>query len=236
MSDGIYVGMSAAVARSKQLESIADNLANAHTVGFKAARPAFEAFFPKGGDGGKVYTAAVATGVDLRPGAVAPTGKPLDLLPDDDAYFGVRLPSGDVAYTRDGRVSVDADGVLRTAGHPLLSEGGGSIVVPIDDVPPTIGADGLVQVGDIKLARIARFRLDGPVDRHGGALLTPQDPATVSETGARVRVGELELGNSSPLEAAVALIDAQRSFDQSMQAIQTYRKLDERIGELGKVR
>ena len=236
MSDGIYVGMSAAVARSKQLESIADNLANAQSVGFKAARPAFEAFLPKDGDGGKVYAAAVATSVDLRPGAIAPTGKPLDLLPDDGAFFGVRLPSGAVAYTRDGRVSVDADGVLRTAGHPLIAEGGGPIVVPVDDVPPTVGTDGMVRVGNLELSRIARFRLDGPVDRHGGALLTPQDPSTVSETGARVRVGELELGNSSPLEAAVALIDAQRSFDQSMQAIQTYRKLDERLGELGKVR
>ncbi|AKU93004.1 flagellar hook basal-body protein [Vulgatibacter incomptus] len=235
MSDGIYVGMSAAVARSKQLESVADNLANARSVGFKASRPAFESFLPEGGDGGKVYAGAVATGVDLRPGSIEPTGRPLDLVPDDGAFFGVTLPSGAVAYTRDGRLSVDADGVLRTAGHPVLSRSGEPILVPVDDVTPVVDANGAVRVGELEVGRLALFRLEGAVERHGGSLLTPTESAAIPVSG-HVRTGELELGNAGPLEAAVQLIAAQRSFDQSMQAIQTYRKLDERLGELGKVR
>jgi flagellar basal-body rod protein FlgF len=52
----------------------------------------------------------------------------------------------------------------------------------------------------------------------------------------RLRVGEVELGNASALESAVAMIAAQRSFEASMQAIQTYRRLDERSVEVGRVR
>ncbi len=236
MSDGIYVGMSAAVARAKQLESVADNLANAQSVGFKASRPAFESFLPEGGTGDKIYAAAVRTEVDRAPGSIAQTGRPLDLVPEDGAFLAVRLPSGALAYTRDGRISVDANGVLRTAGHPLVGENGDPIGIPPGELAPTIDGEGMVRVGDLEVARLALFQLGGPVEKVGGALLAPRDLEAVATIPARVRVGEIELGNAGPLEAAVQMVNAQRAFDQSMQAIQTYRKLDERIGELGKVR
>lgn len=51
-----------------------------------------------------------------------------------------------------------------------------------------------------------------------------------------VRTGEIELGNASALEATIAMVTAQRSFDSSMQAIQTYRQLDGRAAELGRIR
>ena len=65
MADGIYVGMAAAAARAEQLDSIADNLANVETPGFKASRPAFESFLPPraGKSSDKVSTAAVGTGI-----------------------------------------------------------------------------------------------------------------------------------------------------------------------------
>jgi len=236
MSDGIYIGMSAAVARARQLDAVADNLANAQTVGFKAARPSFESFLPKGGSASKVYAAAVDTGVDLREGSVAPTGRPLDLVPNDGAFLSVRLPSGAAAYTRDGRVSVDADGRLRAAGHPLLSDAGEPIFIPPGEGTPVIDSLGVIRMGDLEVGRIALFHLEGPVQKMGGALLSPQEEGRVTQSLAGVRVGEIELGNATPLEATVQMIGAQRAFDQSMQAIQTYRKLDEKIGELGKVR
>ena len=95
--------MSAAVARAAQLDSIADNLANAETPGFKATRPAFRAFLPPG-PSDKVLAGAVSTGVDMRPGPTNTTDNPLDVLPEGDAYLGVRLSTGQMAYTRNGHL------------------------------------------------------------------------------------------------------------------------------------
>ncbi|WP_373049415.1 flagellar hook basal-body protein [Vulgatibacter sp.] len=235
MGDGIYVGMSGAAAQARALDAIADNLANVETPGFKATRPAFASFLPAGGDGTRVSAAAVAAGVDRAPGAVTRTGAPLDLLPESDAFLAVRLPDGATGYTRDGRVSVDALGRLQAAGHPLLSSEGEPITVPAGEVP-RVEESGRVLAGAVEVARLGLFHLDGPAGRRGPALFTAGPGATTRASEAGVRVGELELGNASAMESAVALIEAHRSFDHAMQAIQTYRKLDERAVEIGRVR
>jgi flagellar basal-body rod protein FlgF len=234
MADGIYVSMCGAAARSAQLDAIADNLANAQTPGFKAARPAFESFLPASGAADKLYPAAVATGFDLRAGAVTQTGNPLDVLPEDGAFLMVKSGDG-VAYTRDGRLSVDAERRLVQGGRPVLDRGGGTIHVPPGTVPQ-IGPDGVVRAGDVSVAELGRFKLAGNVDRVGAALFAPGRGGRAEPVDAGVRSGEVELGNAGALEATVELISAQRSFDASMQALQTYRSIDGRSSELGRVR
>lgn len=235
MADGIYVAMSGAAAQARALDAIADNLANAGTPGFKATRPAFQAFLPAGGDGTRVSTAAVATGVDRSPGATRPTGNPLDVVPEGDAFLAIRLPDGAVAYTRDGRISVDAFGRLQAAGGLVLDETGRPIPIPPNEAP-RIEANGRVLAGTIEVARLGLHRLEGPVDRVGPALLAPGAGGSATPIEGAVRVGEIELGNVAAVESAVALVEAQRTFDHAMQAIQTYRKLDERAVEIGRVR
>jgi flagellar basal-body rod protein FlgF len=247
MADGIYVSMCGAVARADQLDAVADNLANVQTRGFKASRPAFEAFLPAAGGYDKSYTASVATSLDLRPGPSTTTGNPLDVLPEDGAFLAVK--SGDaVAYTRDGQVALDTDRRLVIRGNPVLGKNGQPIVVPHDYLPE-ISADGAVRARlpsgsegrgraeEVVLGELATYQLSGSVDRVGPALLRlgPGGRAdAVAEV--RVRVGEAELSNSSALESMVQMIAAQRSFDASMQAIQTYRTMDQRAAELGRTR
>lgn len=235
MSDGIYVGMSAAVARAAQLDSLSDNLANAQTPGFKASRPAFEAFLGEE-QGDKTYSAAVATGTDLRPGQTSVTGNPLDVLPENGAFLAVETATGQVAFTRNGKLSVDPEGVLLSAGHPVLDVQGKPIVLP-RDTAPAIDAEGRVTADGQEVGTLGIFQLAGPVDRLGGSLLAPapEGSATVVEN-ARVRTGEVELGNANVLEATVQMVAVQRHFDTSMQAIQTYRRLDDRANELGRIR
>ena len=235
MADGIYVSMCGAAARSAQLEAIADNLANTQTPGFKAARPSFESFLPASGADDKTYPAAVATGFDLRPGAVTQTGNPLDVLPEDGAFLKVRTTSGGVAYTRDGRLSLDGERRLVQNGHPVLDRSGGTIHVP-SGATAQIDADGTVRAGGVAVGELGRFRLSGTVDRVGPAMLAPSRGGAATPVDVPVRSGEIELGNAGALEAAVDLIAAQRSFDASMQALQTYRTLDGRSSEVGRVR
>ena len=237
MADGIYIGMCGAVARSEQLDAIADNLANAQTPGFKAARPAFEAFMAPGGAQDKHYAAAVATGFDLRPGPTTHTGNPLDVLPDDGAFLAVRGPDGKVAYTRDGRLTLDADRRLVSgAGRLVLDRQGLPIAVP-PGLTPSIDGAGTVQAGGADLAELALVRLQGPVDRVGPSLLAPGEGGqAVPLAGGTVRTGDVEFGNAGALEATIAMVSAQRAYDSSLQAIQTYRQLDQRAAELGRIR
>lgn len=235
MADGVYISMTGAAARALELDSVADNLANAQTPGFKAARPAFEAFLPAGGAEDKVYPAVVGTGVDLRPGQPTHTGNPMDVLPEGDGMLAVRLATGETALTRAGRIAVDANGRLTTAGLPLLSTAGQPI-----DVPPgataTIGPDGMVTADGQEIGRIGVWKPTGPVSRLGTQLLSTGDKPPAPVEQGRLRVGELELGNYTALEATVQLINAQRSFDSSMQAMATYKQLDTRATEIGRVR
>lgn len=235
MADGIYVGMSAAAARAAQLDSIADNLANVETPGFKAAHPAFQAFLPKGGTE-KVYAAAVATGLDMRPGTIQPTDNPMDVTAADDLYLGVRMASGQLALARSGQIQLGPEGEMMIAGRPLVGRSGEIVTVPPDSAPE-IEPNGDVVVDGAVVDTLALFRVQGPLERLGQSFLQAAPGTNVQAVDeGTVRTGELELGNSSPLEATIQMISSQRQFETAMQAIQTYRRLDERAIEVGKLR
>jgi flagellar basal-body rod protein FlgF len=227
--------MAAAAARATQLDSIADNLANSQTPGFKAARPAFAAFLPGKGPTDKVFTAAVATGTDLRPGMAVATDNPLDVLPEGDLFLGVQTASGQVAYTRNGKLEVGSEGQLHIMGHPVLGKSGGPITIPVGS-SAVVDDDGQVMADGTLVDSLALFRLQGPMDRQGQALLTPGPGGSVAMVEGRVGVGELEMGNAPALESAVAMISAQRHFETAMQAIQAYKKCDERVVEVGRIK
>jgi flagellar basal-body rod protein FlgF len=236
MADGIYVGMAAAAARTAQLDSIADNLANAQSPGFKAARPAFQAFLPTRGSGDKIVSAAVATGTDLSPGVMLPTDRALDVVPQRDTFLAVQTAGGARAYTRNGNISVGAEGELLIAGHKVLGDNGEPVMIPPGS-NPTISEQGDVFVDGEPAGRIGTYAINGQVDRLGGTLLAPAAGAQVTLVpDASFRVGVLEQGNAPALEATIQMISSQRNFDSAMQAIQTYKKMDERATEIGRIR
>ena len=238
MADGIYVSMCGAVARTEELDAIADNLANATTAGFKAARPAFESFLPSGASSAsdKVYPAAVATGFDMRAGPIQRTDNPLDVVPGDGMFLTVRTKGGQTAYSRDGRMTVDHEGCLLLDGNTVLSKDGQAISVPPVG-PPRIDSSGTVWAGSEQAGELGLARLQGPVDRVGGSLLAPgQGGRAEPVADGSVSVGEVELGNATPVESMVALVTAQRSYDASMQAIQTYNQLNQRAVEVARAK
>ncbi|HJX64459.1 MAG TPA: flagellar hook basal-body protein [Polyangia bacterium] len=236
MADGLYVGMSAAVARAAQLDSIADNLANAETPGFKATRPAFRSFLPPG-PSDKVLAGVVSTGVDMRPGPTNTTDNPLDVMPDGDSYFGVRLSNGQLAYTRNGHLERGPNGELLASGLPVLGTSGEPVSVP-PGADPRIESNGNVVVGrNTVVDTLALFQAQGLMDKIAPSLLQPSTGSSMSPAAdSTVRVGELEMGNVSALDSTVQMINAQRQYDMAMQAIQTYRKMDDRATQVGLVK
>jgi flagellar basal-body rod protein FlgF len=237
MADGIYISMCGAVARSEQLDAIADNLANAQTVGFKAIRPAFQVFMAASGAQDKHYAATVGSGLDLRPGPSKPTGNPLHVLPDDGAFLTVRERDGSMAYTRDGRLTVDDDlRLLSGTGLPVLDPMGQPIVVP-RGVIPTIDGVGRVMGDGAEIGALALARLEGAFERSSQVTFVPGPGGrAVPLEGGTVRTGEVEVGNAGAVDTTIAMIGAQRKYDASMQAIQTYRQMDQRANELGRTR
>ena len=145
MSKGIYTAVSGAMAQSAKLDTIANNLANVNTPGFKRDSQIFreyltayekepgtitvprvpasiESFYDmQGGD--KSYVDTAGTFTDFTQGGLRQTGNPLDLAIDGKGFFEVATPDG-VKLTRSGSFSIDSDGRLVTKqGYPVLSEG-----------------------------------------------------------------------------------------------------------------
>jgi flagellar basal-body rod protein FlgF len=230
MADGIYIGMSGADARSDQLDAIADTLANVQTPGYRAERPAFATILSQAGGVG--YSKAVGAGVDTRQGLLQQTGNPLDVVPQNGTWLAVQKPSGDIAYTRDGRMSVGDDGQLRVAGGLVLGETGTPISVP-QGTTLTVSSDGMVMANGELVDRLSTSKLDGALRHEGGALYNADSAEPVTEG---MQVGALELSSSTALEAAVGMVSAQRGFESSMQVIDIYKTMHDRASELGRVR
>jgi len=232
MGNGIYVGMAGAAARLDQLDSIADNLSNADSTGFKAERPAFEAFLPSGVAVGPQSPVAVSTALDLREGAQKTTGQPLDVIPENGAFLSVALENGGVGYTRNGQLSLNADGMLTAAGHLLLDVHGQPIPIPPGE-QAALSDNGGVSVKGTQLTQIATFKLSGPLERVSSSIIGVAPGGSALPAAGRLRTGALELSNSPAIESMVQMIGAQRQYDSSIQAIQTYRSMGNRAGQLG---
>jgi flagellar basal-body rod protein FlgF len=236
LADGIYVGMAAAAARAEQLDAIADNLANVETPGFKASHPAFQSFLPPraGGRSDKVAAAAVGTGADASAGPVVGTERPLDIVPHEDAFLTVRTATGP-AYTRNGKLVVSPDGLLTAAGRPVLGVSGDPIAVPVG-ATVLVNDRGGVVIDRQEVDRLALVKIQGGVSHLGPSLYGPGAGGAAVPVDLGVAVGQLEMGNATALESTVQMIGAQRQFETAMQAIQTYRRLDDRAIEVGKTR
>jgi flagellar basal-body rod protein FlgF len=228
--------MSGAMARASQLDAIADNLANVETVGFKGMRPAFAAFMGPGPKSDKVLTATVRTTVDMSPGVTETTDALTDVVPEGDLMLGLSSKGGTVAYTRNGHLEVGPDGVLQIAGLPVIGQGNVPIVVP-EGADVLVESTGEVFSGKQVIGKLSLFQVKGPMDRIGPALLTLGAGGSATEVPeGQVAVGELEKGNISALDSAVELIGAQRHYEMAIQAIQTYRQLDQKAVEVGRIR
>lgn len=238
----MYVGMAAAAARSDQLDSIADNLANAETPGYKASRPAFQSFLPPRGIGpgpvgpqDKIFAGVVATGTDLSPGPVRTTDNPLDIIPEGQSFLSVKTLTGQVAYTRNGKLNLTPEGALVADGRQVLGVTGRPILIP-PGAQVSINQAGDVSADGVPIDRLALSELQGNIVRVGPQLYAAGPGGTVTPVEGGVSTGQLEMGNVTPLESTVQMINAQRQFETAMQAIQTYRRLDDRVIEVGKIR
>ena len=239
MDRGSYIAANGMIAQQRRLDTVANNLANVNTRGFKGDRLAFSDMMVRTLSDGAGYgrpVARLSSGpvvdagretTDFTPGTAEGTGNPLDLRLGGDALamFAVRH-DGATRYTRDGAFALNANGDLVTkTGDAVLDSDGR----PIRGLTGTLssGPNGLLADGKpVDVGRFAgRFRKDAA----GGNLYASNDARTSAETP--VLSGELETANVNAVATMVDLIAIQRAYEIAQKMVQSQDESTAKLAE-----
>ncbi|MDT3735023.1 MAG: flagellar basal-body rod protein FlgF [Denitratisoma sp.] len=232
----IYTAMTGAKHLFGRQASIAHNLANAVSTGYRAeehrlrAVPVLSEAMPT-----RAFAVEVSVANDFTPGPLAQTGRSLDVAVQGQGWLALAMPDGSEAYTRNGSLEVNVNGVLQTRnGIPVQGDGGPISIPPDNEI--TIGADGLIslkptsgaqntvtQVGTLKLVNPPEADLvrgaDGLFRLRDGAA-APVDP------NVQVSAGYLEGSNVNVVDQLVAMISLQRQYDTQLKLLSTAEQND----------
>ncbi len=217
MQSSLYVALSSQMALQRRLETIANNVANATTPGFRREEIKFEEMLNKSASEPVSFASSGDTFIKRDPGQTTRTGNPLDVAVQGDAWFAIQTPGG-VAYTRDGRMQMTAEGELRSiAGYAMLDVGGAPIQVNPNGGPIKIAADGMITQNDLQMGAIGLFSIepDAKLSRYDNSGVIPDKPAVPALDFNRVGViqGHIEGSNVNPMWEMTQLIMASRGYD-----------------------
>lgn len=261
MIRALYSAASGMTAQQLNVDNIAHNLANANTAGFKTRRAQFQdllyqSVVQPGSAAGQqtvvptglqlgLGTRATSNEIIFTQGSFSQTNNPLDVVIQGRGFFQVRLPSGELAYSRAGNFHLDRDGNLVTGdGNPLEPQ----ITIPADAQAISIGQDGTVsytqpgqtaaqQAGQIQLAN---FPNPAGLNSLGGNLYAPTDASgdpTVGAPGGQeglgtVMQGYVEQSNVSVVEEFINLIVSQRAYEANSKVVQAADQMYQQVNNL----
>ena len=258
MLRGIYTAASAMIANMTMTDTMADNIANVNTAGFKKSTAHFQNFsdvlmqrLTPGGstqigelsNGERVY----ATTTNFGQGEVQRTGNPLNVAIEGDGFFTLKNDKGEELYTRNGSFHLDANGNIRTVeGHFLQNAGGGNVTVALGK-EFKIDSNGLIsQIGaegsSPQYIQISRFANNQALDRVGGSVYKAQEgaqklpaPSNSKRPPYSLTQGELELSNTNMINEIVNSINGLRTYDMLQKNIQVHNEtLQKAVNDVGR--
>lgn len=239
MNDSLYIAATGMQAQQLNIDSIANNLANVSTSGFKKGRVNFQEMMHVDGTESPTRTSPIGLGIgvanfakDFSAGALTQTGAQMDLAVNGVGFFEVTQADGSRGYTRGGTLQVTKDNYLAAPNGLLLH--------PAIHVPPTatallIGADGKVSVQtaagsaptDIGQLELVSFANPSALNAVSGGLYTPTEGSGEAVAGrpgtqglGAVAQGSLENSNVTLVDEMVTLMIAQRAYEMSSKVIQ----------------
>ena len=248
MIRALFTGATGMVAQQMNMDTIANNLANVNTTGFKKSRVNFqdllyETIKPAGTEtsDGATIPEGIQVGHGVRPSSIAKlystgnmiqTGNPLDIMIEGEGFFQIELPNGEIAYSRDGSFKRNQTGVVMTADGYQLTPG---ITIPNDAEAISVGRDGVVSVNvagvqqNIGTMQLVRFINPAGLDaRLGGNILLETEASGTPTTGTpgidgmgMIAQGFLENSNVQVVEEILQMIIAQRAYEASSKVIQS---------------
>jgi len=231
MDKSLYVAMTGAQATLQAQTTVANNLANANTHGFKQALT-HTTPFPIMGSGypARVDSMLVDSGFDRSLGARQTTGNSLDIALQPGYWLAVQASDGSAAYTRNGSLSLNSYGQLVTSeGHVLLDENNNPLALPpLQSIE--IGTDGTISMiaqGDHSLTPIEAGRLyviqadNGQLQRGADGLMraTLSTEELLPASGHILDNGMLEASNVNSAKTLVHMIQLQRQFEMQIKLI-----------------
>jgi flagellar basal-body rod protein FlgF len=227
MENAILVGLSRQVTLERQLDVVANNIANVNTTGYKADRSLFEEYLNSGAhednfigpDRRVSYVQDRATFHDFTQGAVEQTKNPLDIAINGDGLLAVQTPGGE-RYTRDGNLQMNNLGQLVTAsGNPVLGTSGPIVFQPTDhDI--NISPDGTVTVlegisrtdsirGKLRLVSFADAQ---SLLKQGGNLFAAGSGAPQADLKSTVQQGFVEKANVNAVAEMSRMMEVMRTY------------------------
>jgi len=231
MEYALLIGLSRQMALTRELEAVANNIANLNTSGFKADGTVFEEFLMPmarddqfgGADRRVSFVRDRASWQDLGQGPIQHTGNPLDVAIDGDAYFVVQTAAGE-RYTRNGAFQINANGELVTSeGDRVLGERG-PIQFQSTDNSISIVKDGSIRVREGENAtidatrgklRLVSFEKPRQLQKDGGSrFLAPEGVNPLPAQRATVTQGAVEKSNVHAVVEMTRMIEITRTYAQ----------------------
>lgn len=221
MDNAQLISLSRQMALQRQMDVVANNIANINTTGFRAEKIMFaEAQMPLASrasttgyiDPPLAFTEDWATMHDLSAGTIVQTGNALDVALDGDGFLVVQTANGE-RYTRAGALQIDSSGTLVDLdGNPVLSEGGPIKFSP-EETDITIASDGSVLTANGSKGRLRLVEFSDPqaLAREGDNLFSGGTPAPAIET--RVLQGAIERSNVSGVAEMTEMIRVSRAYE-----------------------
>jgi flagellar basal-body rod protein FlgF len=241
MQSGMYVSLSAQRALDKRLTTIADNMANVNTVGFRATEVKFDDLIARTGNEMNAKVAFVSQGNDYlntESGEMQETGNPLDFAVKGDAWMSLETPAGQV-LTRDGRFSLTTTGELVSLrGYPVLDVGGGRIQLNPNGGEASVSKDGTVFQDGRQMGRIGLFTADvskGYLRYDNSGIKTTQAPQPVVDNATvGIMQGYIEQSNVNGISQMTQLIQVSRAFESVSNSMgQSENNMNEALKTLG---
>ena len=213
MDNAGYTALTRQSGLMAEMRTIANNIANANTTGFRAEGVIFaEHIKQTGSDSLSMATASVRDTVQTQ-GALAQTGGPFDLAIEGDGFFLIDTPNGQ-RLTRAGSFTPNEVGDLVTMdGHPVLDAGGAPVFIPTGLGPVGIAPDGTISAGGRPVGQIGLFLPEDPLS------LTREDGVRFSTNGvlpaedSRMLQGYVEESNVDPVLQVARMIEVQRAYE-----------------------
>lgn len=220
MQSGLYVSLSSQMALMRRLDTIADNLANVNTTGFRGTEVKFNQLIGETENKINAKIAYVSQGNDYlsaESGEMSQTGNMLDFAIRGDAWFSLNTPAGKV-LTKDGRFTLtDTGELVSVRGYSVLDAGGAPIILDKTAGEPKVGADGMIYQNDRQVGSLGLFEADiskGYLRYENSGIMPTQAPAAVTDRfNVGVRQGYLENSNVNAMREITQLIEVNRAFE-----------------------
>ncbi len=235
MYKGIYIALSGAVLKRRNMDIFAQNIANVNTPGYKKERISFKDYIVPVdnkrdlADDGRVMADLSKSIIDFSSGTIQRTGNALDLAINGEGFFA--LEEG--RYTRNGNFMISSDGYLATKEGVKVLGDGGPIAVQGRSIDISPSGEVLVDEVPVGKVKIVNFPDNGVLKKLSGGMFATAE--TGEEGNSEISQGFLEQSNVNAIQEMVQMLASTREFESYQKIIHSFDEASSKtINELGK--